>query len=210
MRKQRVLTDYSRYSEDLLATVSGKSAKSLTANDSFPNLPIPIADYTALADEFRIKNEAAKETGGKLEITARNNSKAALVLAMKQMAFYVNVTANGDANALASSGFVLAAPMKSLAVPDVLLWVSLTDGRQKGQFRLDFEPIKGAWEYEYQISSELDSTGQVIWGEIRTTRVSRGNVIAPVMAGVTYWVRVRARNGMGLADWSHTVSLLAR
>ncbi len=131
-------------------------------------------------------------------------------MAMKQMAFYVNVTANGDANALASSGFVLAAPAKTLLVPDVLLWVSLTDGRQKGKLRLDFEAIKGAWEYEYQISSELDSAGQVIWGEIKTTRISRGNVIAPVTAGVTYWVRVRARNGEGVADWSHTVSLLAR
>ncbi len=76
MRKQRVLTDYSRYSEDLLATVSGKSAKSLTENANFPTLPMPIADYTALADDFRLKNEAAKETGGKLEFTARNNSKA--------------------------------------------------------------------------------------------------------------------------------------
>ena len=145
-----------------------------------------------------------------VEITAKNNARRELLRAMKQMAFYVNMTANGDAHLLASSGFILVGQPQAMRIPHVPLYGMLEDGERSGAMNFRFEPIANAWEYEYQIATTVGPDGEPEWGDtIRSTQSMR-NPIAPVVPGTRYFARVRSRNGKGESDWSVTFSQYAR
>lgn len=207
MRTQRVLTNYSKLSDADLSTLAGKTLTAMTANVNFPEQEPAIEDYTLLVNDYRTKHEAASETGGKFEKTAKDLARLALEEAMKRLTSYVNFTANGNANMLVSSGFTLAAMPQGNGVPGVPLWVRMRDGAQRGQLRMDIAPVKTAWEYEFQVSNTRDESGAIVWGaELFSTTRTRGTNIMNLQSVQTYWVRVRARNGHGLGDWSEVVS----
>ncbi|SEN77236.1 hypothetical protein SAMN05216436_12184 [bacterium A37T11] len=207
MRTERVLTNYSKISDADLSTLAGKTLTAITGNVHFPN-PIPtVDDYTLLVNDYRTKHEAAAETGGKFEKTAKDLARLALEEAIKRIASYVNFTANGNANMLVSSGFTLATQPQDNSVPAVPLWVRLRDGSQRGQFRMDIAPVRSAWEFEFQVSNTKDEMGNIVWGnEVFATTRTRGTIIPNLQSVQTYWVRVRARNGRGQGDWSEPVS----
>ncbi len=210
MRQERIYTDYGRWSDDALATLAGRTVEFLTDNTAFPDPQPDLAAYTALVTDYRQKLEIARNRGSLVEVTAKSNARRELVRAMKQMAFYVNMTANGDAHLLASSGFILVGQPQALRIPHVPLFGTLEDGERSGEMNFRFEAIANAWEYEYQIASALDVDGEPEWGEMMRSTHSMRNPIVPVIPGTRYFARVRARNGKGESDWSVTFSQYAR
>lgn len=210
MPQPRVYLNYSKWSDNALATLSGRTTSYLTDNADFPTLPIDIVAYTALADDYRTKLQVAIENGGRLAITAKNNARKALLEAMKQLAFYVNTVSAGDTHKLAASGFIQMPQRQALRRPSTPLLVRLVDGEQEGELQLVYETIDNAWEYEYAIAHERDESGEPIWGDIQSTTNTLNTVIAGLSEGTRYYARVRTRNGKGVSDWSHVVSRLAR
>lgn len=210
MREQRVYTDYRRWADDSLATLGGRTVEFLTDNATFADQQPDLATYTAQVTDFRQKLEIARSRGSVVEITAKNNARRVLLRSMKQLAFYVNITANGDAHLLASSGFLLVGQPQALRIPHVPLFSILEDGARSGELNFRFEAIQNAWEYEYQITSELGENGQPAWNDLSRTTNSLRNVIAPVVPGTKYFARVRSRNPKGESDWSATIFQYAR
>src|SRR5690554_4916892 len=117
MQKPRVYINYNKWDDNALATLGGRTADFMTDNADFPTPPIELANYTALADDFRVKLQAAIENGGKLAVTAKNNARTALMDAMRQMAFYVNTVSEGDEHKLTGSGFIQVLPPQALKRP---------------------------------------------------------------------------------------------
>lgn len=210
MRKERIYTDYTRWSDDGLATLAGRTVEFLTGNDEFPDLQAELPAYADLVADYRQKLEVAKNRGSLVEVTAKNKARGLLLRTMKQLAFQTNMVADGDAHLLASSGFILLGHPQAMRMPHVPLYGFLEDGERSGEFNLRFEPIPNAWEYEFQIASALDESGQPEWGELQRTTNSQRNLVAPVTAGTRYYARVRARNAKGESDWSVTISQFAR
>lgn len=210
MRQQRIYTDYSKWTDDTLATLAGRTVEFMTDNADFPTPQPDLAAYTALVIDYRQKLEVARNRGSVVEVTAKNNARRELLRAMKQLAFYVNVTANGDAHLLAGSGFILVSQPQALQIPHVPLFGVLEDGAKSGELNFRFEAIANAWEYEYQVTSVLAENGEPEWDEMQRTTNSLRNVVAPVVPGTRYFARVRARNGKGESDWSVTFSQYAR
>lgn len=210
MRKERIYTDYSRWSDDGLATLSGRTVEFLTDNDAFTDLQPLLADYSDLVTDYRQKLEVTKNRGSLVEVTAKNKARGLLERMMKQLAFQVNMISEGDAHLLASSGFILVGHPQAMRTPHVPLFGFLEDGERSGEFNLRFESIPSAWEYEYQIASIVDESGEPEWREIQRTTNSQRNLIAPVTPGMRYYARVRSRNAKGESDWSVTISQFAR
>lgn len=210
MRKDRVYTDYARWSDDGLATLAGRTVEFLTGNANFPDQQPGLPDYADAVADYRQKLEIAKNRGSLVEVTAKNKARVLLLRLMKQLAFEVNMIADGDTHLLASSGFILLGQRQALRIPHVPLFGKLEDGEKSGEMNYRFEPIANAWEYEYQIASALSETGEPEWGESLRTTQSMRNPVMPVTPGVRYYARVRARNGKGESDWSVTVSQYAR
>lgn len=210
MRKERIYTNYRRWSDDALATLAGRTVEFLTGNDAFPDLQTELADYADQVTDYRQKLEVAKNRGSLVEVTAKNKARTALLRRMKQLSFQVNMVADGDAHLLASSGFILVGQPQVLRRPHAPLYGHLEDGGKSGELILRFEAIPNAWEYEYQIASDLDASGEPDWGETQRTTNSQRNLVAPVTPGQRYYARVRSRNPKGESDWSVTIAQFAR
>lgn len=210
MRQERVYTDYHRWADDALATLAGRTVEFLTDNAAFPEPKPDLAAYTALVADYRQKLEVARNGGSLVEVNAKKNARRELIRAMKQVAFYVNITADGDAHLLASSGFVLVGQPKAMRKPHAPLLGVLEDGEKSGELNFRFEAIANAWEYEYQIASTAGTDGQPEWEEMLRTTNSQKNLLSPLVPGTRYYTRVRARNGKGESDWSATFSQYAR
>src|SRR3546814_1654485 len=84
MRKERVYTDYRRWSDDALATLAGRTVEFMTDNTNFAEPQPALADYTLLVTDYRQKLEIARNRGSQVEVTAKNNARRALLRAMKQ------------------------------------------------------------------------------------------------------------------------------
>lgn len=210
MRKERVLLSYSHLTDYELSTLAGRVLAAVTDNDNFPD-PMPsLAEFEPLVNTYRARHEVASRRGSALEISEKNDSRRLLLLGLKQLAFHVNMVADGSLPILVSSGLILASQPTEIFVPDVPRLLRLRDGRVSGQIRLDFQPVKDAWEYLYTVSDTVDEQGNIVWSEPVITTRSRLNFIDPVEPGTTYYARVRARNSKGIGDWSETVSLIAR
>ncbi len=210
MIKRLVLTSFARHTDAALANLGGTTFQAMTGNANFPDPQPGLPDYETAVEDFKAKLQVSSRKGSPMDISIKNESRLVLLEQMRLLAQYVNNTANGVVSALLSSGFPLKAQPGSIPVPLVPQRVRLGDGRQRGQLRLDFDAVQHAWEYEYAVAHEQDGEGEPLWGELYATTSSRGNIIAPVIPAVTYRVRVRARNGRGIGDWSEPVSLIAR
>ncbi len=204
------MTYYGNKNDYELATLSGSVRASMTAAAEVFASPRPtLEEYGVLVDDFTTKHELVSRGGSTLENQQKKVAKAALLEAMKDLANYVNSVAKGNGAILVSSGFELAASPRSTLSPDIVSNVRLQNGRQIGQLKLDFNPVKAAYEYEYAVAHSLDTQGLPIWEDVYKTPTSRGNVIANAVSGDVYYVRVRAYNYRGWSDWSAVVSVRA-
>ncbi|SEN45087.1 hypothetical protein SAMN05216436_11672 [bacterium A37T11] len=210
MRTERVLLSYEKWSDYALATLAGRTLSFMTNNEFFPDQQEELVPYGVLVTDFRAKHEIASKGGSSLDNSAKKLSRIALLKAMKTLAFEVNKVSDGNANMLLSSGFMLASQPQESEIPDVPTLITLSNGRQKGQMRMDFAAVPGAYEYEYQVGTIPEGSTEISWGESLFTPISRGNVISPVIYGTTYYVQVRARNKKGVSDWADPVSWLGR
>jgi len=210
MRKERLLLSYTHLTDYELSTLAGRVLAAMTDNDNFPDPAPSLAELEPLVNTYRTRHEIASRRGSALEISQKNESRQLLLEAFKQLAFYINTVSDGSQPMLVSSGLILASQPREVYVPDVPRLLRLRDGRVSGQMRLDFEPVKDAFEYLYTVSDTVDGQGNVVWPDPVLTTRSKRNFIDPVEPGTTYFARVRARNSKGMGDWSETVSLIAR
>src|SRR5690606_6612421 len=108
----------------------------------------------------------------------------------------------GSLAMLTSSAMILAKQPSGKDVPYVIARVILKDGSLSGQMRVSFTAQRSVWEYEMQVGLWSVDDPDIVWGESYFTTTSRGNIIAPLLPGTKYYVRVRARNGRGSGDWT--------
>lgn len=210
MRRDRVYIAYHKWDDYSLSSLAGKTLAAMKDNPLFPDPKPEMADYEVLVNDYRAKHEIAATRGSQLEKKARDNAREKVLDAMRQLAFYVNVTADGDGEILASSGFMLVPPPKSVNHPAVMVGMRLEDGRTSGEVKFGFTPQKNISEYEYCYSTTLDSANQPVWGDILSTSSSRSNYIIGLTPGEKVYFRVRARNNKGIGDWSERIYLIVR
>lgn len=210
MRKERVYIAYQKWDDYSLSSLAGKTLAAMKNNALFPDPKPEMADYELLVNDYKTKHEIAATRGSQLEKKARDNARERVLEAMRQLAFYVNVVADGDGEILASSGFMLVPPPKAVGYPTVMVGLRLEDGRTSGELKFGFTPQKNISEYEYCHASTLDAMDAPIWSEIRSTSSSRANYIGGFIPGQKVYFRVRARNNKGIGDWSESIYLIVR
>lgn len=210
MRKERVYIAYEKWDDYALSSLAGKTLACMTDNPLFAEPKPSLSDYAILVADYKTKHEIAATRGSQLEKKSRDVAREKLLFAMRQLAFYVNVEADGDAEILASSGFPLVPPPRTTPYPQVIVQVRLEDGRVSGEVKLNFAPQRHISEYEYCYATMLDEFNEPRWGEIRSKSSSRSIYIDGLQPGEKVYVRVRARNNKGIGDWSEPVYLIVR
>lgn len=209
MRKERVISSYYKLTDSALATLAGKVVGALDNNANFLNLTPPFTILQGLSDDYRAKYSVASRGGSVLEVSLKNESRKALLDALRILAHHVNGVANGNLVMLIGSGLILAKQPTKIEIPEISERVILRDSHLKGQLRLDFTLVKNAWEYEIAVGG-LDENGIINWENEYQSTASQGIVLAPLVSGSEVFVRVRARNGKGTGDWSESTSLIVK
>lgn len=208
--KQQALGGFRRDSDEALL-VKGKTVLlAMTENSNFPAPDPTLETVTEVLDDYEQKLSMAKRRGSPEDTALKNESRKATEQMLKRLAFYVTHTADGNLPKLLSSGFSISSLPQRDDVPPVVIGITLRDGKQKGQMRLDFEKNPSAKIYEYQVC-QVDEHGMPDdWSDVYITTSSKQHTIAPLTPYQRYGVRVRAVNGYGRSDWSEMVTHVVR
>ena len=185
----------------------------LAAMDSNANFASPTPDLpTVLAakDDFSAKLAIARKRSGPEETELKNQSREVMSELLKQLAFYVSTTANGNLAIILSSGFQATAYPRRGHVPERPYALRLNDGRQSGELVFTLPKVPGALFYEYRYGTLDKDTNIHQWSEPILTTSSRDNLIAGLEVATYYFVQVRAVNGYGRTEWSDAASMLVR
>ena len=210
MRPSKVKTFYGKLDDNELSTLAGKVVGAMEANAYFPEPTIALADFEAQVEDHREKTEKAANGGSTFDKRLRDESRLLLIKSLRTLAHYVNVQADGNLPALTSSGMLLEKQPSENGTPFLVENLQTKDGNISGQIRADFTPQKKVDGYELQLGLQDPASKELVWNDPVYTPKSKGNILAPVIPGQRYYVRVRARNNKGLGDWSEPVSIIAR
>ena len=208
--KQQALGGFSKESDEAVL-VRGKAVLlAMTDNPNFVTPEPALETVTEILHDYEHKLSMARRRGSPEDTAAKNDARKAMEQMLKRLAFYVTQTADGSLPKLLSSGFPVSSLPQKGDVPVVVTGITLRDGRQQGQMRLDFYHNPSAKVYEYQVC-QVDANGQPDeWSESYITSSSRLNIIAPLIPFQRYGVRVRAINGYGRSDWSEMATHVIR
>lgn len=206
--KMKALIGFSKTKDDELLVMATTVINAMRGNSNFPT-PIPdLDDIQDVVDDFVAKLAIARKRGSPEDTAIKDEVKLELKQILQKLGYYVNSVADGKLSTLLSSGFPTNATATAGMVPLMVEHVRVSDGRQSGQMRLDFESQKRVLIYEYCYRKV--TTPEEEWSDRLTTSSSQMNIIAPLEVGVFYEVKVRAVNTKGVGDWSNVVRLLVR
>ena len=172
-----------------------------------PNYPTPTPALPAVETAFAAYKVATTDAvQGGLENTAiRDARRAELVALLRQLASYVNGTANGDMPKLLSSGFPVQkqvrTPIGPLLAPAAPV---VTQGAVTGSITVAAPPVYGASSYNWSVA--LDSAPEV---DVQTAQTTGARAtFSGLTPGKVYLVSLNAVGAAGVSDWSDSGSLM--
>jgi hypothetical protein len=157
---QKILIDFSKFSNSALTIQAQTIINSLTGNLEVPTPQPTIADLQAALDDL-IEATTAAETGGKEQRVIRDQKRTALIDLLKQEAIYVTMIADGDVAIMLSAGFDVSkipSPVGPLPKPQKFV----VSSPQKGWLKLSLESIKGARNYQFEYRKTADAEWTVV------------------------------------------------
>jgi hypothetical protein len=147
-RKQKVLIDFSRYSDSDLISFSESIQAAMPASGFYPT-PSPALTVidTATADFRAAMNAAA--IGGSAQTDFKNEKRAVLTELLQEEGAYVQLVSEGDPGKIKAGGWEaskIPSPIGPLPQPQKFMVVP----GQKGQLKMSLERIYGAGSYQFE------------------------------------------------------------
>lgn len=99
---------------------------------------------------------------------------------------------------------------RNVGIPGIPERGRLTDGDNSGTMKWTVDAVPDTWEYEYCLGTRESEGLPIVWAEPQRVTQSQSNPLEGLTPGVTYYLRVRARNGKGNSDWCEPFSRMAR
>lgn len=178
----------------------------LTSNaDLFASPPVAPAALGTAQQAFEAA-AAATEGGGEAQTAARDAARETLIGLLRQLALFVQQTAQGDQTKILAAGFQVANighhPQSPLAKA-VILQIK---NEVSGQLLIRLQPEHNAIAYEGQMSTDGGKT----WLPAGTYPQARRIVVEGLTPGTSYTFHFRALGGStGSGDWSDPVTHMA-
>jgi hypothetical protein len=203
-----LMHNFDRLGEDSFSVRGGLVVRSLTGNPKFPepwhaNVP-PLARITARFEAYQLASHAAMTTRDPARIAERNDARADITDMLRRLAPYLELQANGDRDALATTGFELrgdaprTTPTGPLPAPADF---RVKHGPRSGTLDVHVSRVDGAASYEVATSTG-DPTAEAGWAHALTTTSGMHMIVDSLTPAQTYWVRVRAINSAGYGAWT--------
>ncbi len=189
-------------SDSELADFTGGVVTGMNA-PAFADAPVTNAALTALQTDYDQKLAAARN-GGRVEVAAKNVSRAALIAALRQNANFVQMLASTDLPLLLSSGYQ-AASLNRTTGPLTKPIITNVDNFQSTVLMaaVEADSRSRAQEARYRVGSGPYQPAGV---HTKPSRVP----FEELVPGTTYELQVRSVGGStGYSDWSDPVSRMA-
>ncbi|MCB9194216.1 MAG: fibronectin type III domain-containing protein [Flavobacteriales bacterium] len=172
----------------VLALLRNVVAK-MTGNAAFPTPLVPLADFTAKADELEVAIEEATD-GSRQSKSHRDDILAEAKALLTAQADYVRSVCNGDATLLMSSGFDIARQPEPIGVPGIPQDMRAGITNRRGELKLRWKSVHGARGYQVWMTDK-DPTLEANWQAIGyTTRVT--HLVDSLDSFKAYWFCVSA------------------
>ena len=206
MANPRVLTSFTKATDDSLKVTAGSVLNGLTGNPVFPN---PTVSLTTLETAITDFSDALveQEQGGSMATAAKKNKRETLVRILRRLASYVEDNCDGNLAALLSSGFAAASTSRvqaHLAAPFILRLLNGNTGQLLVKLR---KPIANAKCYELRYAAVGADGTPGPWQNGGLNSNSRALALNGLTPGTMYNVQIRAIGGStGQSDWSPITS----
>jgi hypothetical protein len=187
-----------------LAAACDRILAAMTGNASYPAPAPTLASLTTAHDAFVAAVQA--NDGGTKAVVARNQARAALALAMRRLAAYVQHACDGNLLVLLSSGYP-AQRQRSVGVVGPLLapiGVKLRRGNASGQVIARCAQVRSARLYQWRYAIAQAPT---MW-TIEDTTSTVAYTFTGMIPGTQYLLQVRAFGKRGATDWSDSATLI--
>ncbi len=109
---------------------------------------------------------------------------------------------SSDVNVLLTTGYPIASEKTSPAEIDQVTNLSAAIGDEPGEIDINFDRVKAATGYEFQLSADNPDT----WTNAGAAGKTSKFTFTALTAGKKYWIRVRAFRGEEKGIWSNPVS----
>lgn len=184
---KRVTTSFVTLSDGNLESKTHSIISNMTGNANFPT-PVPaLNEVEAAADNFSSALVKA-QTGNRADVADKNAKRETLLAVLRQLCSYVNLTANGDAAMLLTSGFdVSKDPQPSIiSKPEI---IRLENGVASGTLLLSVKAVKGAYSYLHEYTTDA-TMAPGSW--VSNLSTSAKTTLSNLQPGTVYYCRVAA------------------
>ena len=199
----RIALSFARSTRDQLNCFAILVIACLKNNPRFPNLPVSIADLSALQTTYQAALTAAT-IGGPKDTAAFHEARAAMVLALRQIVSHIQSLGLTNESDVMSSGFDVVTPdnrQKPLTLPVL----NRLDNSVSGQLAVALRAVPNAKAYHAQYG-----TGTGPWLDLGIFPNTKDILIPDLTPGTVYSVRVRAVGGSTkYSGWSTAISLMS-
>lgn len=211
--RTRLITSFSRMGEAEFLFIAGRIVAAMSSNARFPQpwpAPAPSAqDLSAALAHYRQALEASASRDVS-RIAERQLARQELDDMLHRLAAYLEFAANGDEQALRSTGFELRritnrpARTEMLDAPGL---VQLSHGAQSGLIDLRADRSEGATSYEVQVT-QGDPSIEANWRHLTVAHTLRHVILSGLIPLQWVWVRVRGFGVPGAGRWSEPVGIV--
>jgi len=210
----KLIVTFDRLSISDFLTMSGSIVNGMTNNSHFKEpwagqgltLEQLTAAYTAFEEAYH-----ASLTRDTVKIAQRNATRQTLTEILKRLALSLELMAEGDVTALATTGFELRHDIVRTNSNELLPAPTdfrVTHGQLSGSFDVHVTRLPGAGSYEVHIAEDnpnLESN----WRHAITSVNSLHIIVTGLTPGKNYWVRIRGIDSNGGGVWSDPISIFA-
>lgn len=186
MRKIRF--DFERYADAPLLVLAQAILLALTGNLFFPTTTPTLAAFQTAINAYADALSAAQNRG-KNEVAAKNARRQELTDLLVSLGNDITKQANGNEEALVSSGFPLTKTRQPQIPLGIVVIASIEPGLNAGQLDIKINALPGAKTFLYQYTEDPLSPDSE-WISQNSTRIKE--TISGLQTGKRYWIRVVA------------------
>jgi hypothetical protein len=194
-----------RSSDQVLITISGRILESMTGNAVFP-APFPTLAVVTAARTAYVSAVNGLSRGSQA-IALRNQTRKALVQALRDLALYVQHASQGNRVSIIGSGYPVQGRRTrgSVGLMPPPANVRLRRTRNSNQMVALCKAVPAARSYQWRFATAQTPTAWTQPDPITTARYLLENVVP----GTVYLVQVRVFGTAGPSDWSDSATLMA-
>jgi len=162
-----------------------------------------ITNYKSASDILEVKQSALNAINDKHKQAVQERDDARVTLETLDTSIVDEINSKtSDINILLTTGFPIASDKSS---PEPLVQVtnlSAATGDQSGEIDINFDRVKNASGYEYQISADSPDN----WTNAGASGKTSKYTFTGLTSGKKYWIRARTIRGEEKGHWSNPVS----